>query len=151
MASVKNCLNRKKGLVYSLPSSSSVYSALELMRANRIRSVLVIDDGRLQGIVTQGDCAIKVLLAERSPRQTPLADIMTRNPLTVGSAAPLDRCLKLLMSRRIRHLPVVDNDHVAGVISIGDCVQYLMQQQDQHIRQLETMVRGHDPEEPDLG
>ena len=84
MTTVKSCLQKKTGQLYSLRSSDSVTQALELMRSNRIRSVMVIDDGALMGMVSQGDCAIKVLLPGLDPRQTPLSAIMTRNPVTVS-------------------------------------------------------------------
>ena len=83
MSSVKSCVEKKSGEVFSLASSAPVQQALELMRNKRIRSVMVIDDGALAGIVTQGDCAIKVLLPGLSATQTKVADIMTRSPLTV--------------------------------------------------------------------
>ena len=151
MSSVKNCLDLKKSLIYSLPGNATVIEALQLMRANRIRSVLVIEQGRLLGIVTQGDCAIKVLLAGRSAQDTHLSDIMTRDPVTVSQAALLDQCMKIMVSRRIRHLPVLDQGQVVGLVSIGDIVKDLMLRQGQQIRHLETFITGHDPDEPEQG
>lgn len=143
MPSVKHCLSDKKSVVYSLPPSAPVFQALELMKANRIRAVLIIEGGALLGIVTQGDCAIKVLLPGRSAHDTLVSEVMTRDPLTVKPAALLDQCMKVMVTRRIRHLPVLDNGVVTGVVSIGDIVKHLMQQQGEHIRYLETYIRGH--------
>ncbi len=143
MSSVKSCLARKSGEVHSLTSSDSVQSALQTMRDRRIRSVLVVDGGRLTGIVSQGDCAIRVLLPGLDASQTPISAIMTRDPMTVGLNATIDQCMKIMMSRSIRHLPVVDADKVVGMISIGDVVKDIMQQQGDLIKYLETYIKGH--------
>lgn len=151
MSSVKNCLDTKKSLIYSLPGNATVIEALQLMRGNRIRSVLVIEQGKLVGIVTQGDCAIKVLLPGHSAQDTHLSDIMTCNPITISPAALLDQCMKIMVARRIRHLPVVDDGQVVGLVSIGDIVKDLMLRQGQQIRHMETFITGHDPDEPEQG
>jgi len=143
MTSVKTCLARKSGEIHSLSSSDSVQLALETMRARRIRSVMVIDDGRLAGIVSQGDCAIRVLLPGLDAAQTPVSAIMTRDPLTVGLNTNIDQCMKIMMSRSIRHLPVVEAGQVLGMISIGDVVKDIMQQQGELIKYLETYIKGH--------
>jgi CBS domain-containing protein len=143
MSTVKSCIAQKSGLVFSLPSTASVQQALQLMKDRRVRAVLVIDDDVLSGIVSQGDCAIRVLLAGRDPHKTSLADIMTGNPLTVGMAMNLDQCMKIMMERSIRHLPVVEASKVVGMISIGDIVKDIIQQQGMHIKYLETYIKGH--------
>lgn len=146
MSSVKSCLARKSGEVHSLTSGDSVQVALQTMRDRRIRSVLVVDGGRLTGIVSQGDCAIRVLLPGLDASQTPISAIMTRDPLTVGLNATIDQCMKIMMSRSIRHLPVVEADQVVGMISIGDVVKDIMQQQGDLIKYLETYIKGHSVE-----
>ena len=143
MSTVKSCIAQKSGLVFSLPSTASVQQALQLMKDRRVRAVLVIDDDVLSGIVSQGDCAIRVLLAGRDPHKTSLADIMTGNPLTVGMAMNLDQCMKIMMERSISHLPVVEASKVVGMISIGDIVKDIIQQQGMHIKYLETYIKGH--------
>jgi CBS domain-containing protein len=117
--------------------------ALELMRNNRIRSVMVIDDGVLTGMVSQGDCAIKVLLPGLSARETRIADIMTRSPMTVTMKESLQQCMAIMTTRNFRHLPVVDNGRVVGMVSIGDIVKDIMSQQGDQIKQLETYIKGH--------
>lgn len=84
MATVKNCIDQKSAAVISLTPNDSVFDALELMKNNKIRSIMIIDDGALKGIVTQGDCAIKVLLPGWNAKQTLLATIMTKEPVTVA-------------------------------------------------------------------
>ena len=143
MSTVKSCLQQKSAEVYSLESSASVLQALEMMRDRKIRAVLVIDHGQLVGIVSQGDCAIKVVLPGRNAATTSLSEIMSRNPLTVGLADNLDKCMVTMMTRSIRHLPVLDGEHVVGMVSIGDIVKDIMAQQGQHIQYLETYIKGH--------
>ena len=140
MSSVKSCIEKKSGVVFSLPSTASVHQALELMRNNRIRSVMVIDDGALAGIVTQGDCAIKVLLPGLSAKQMLVAEIMTRSPLTVTMTETLQQCMAIMTSR---NLPVLDKGRVVGMVSIGDIVKDIMSLQGDQIMFLETYIKGH--------
>ena len=143
MSSVKSCIEKKSGVVFSLPSTASVQQALELMRNNRIRSVMVIDDGALAGIVTQGDCAIKVLLPGLSATQTLVSEIMTRSPLTVTMSETLQQCMAIMTTRNFRHLPVLDKGRVVGMVSIGDIVKDIMSLQGDQIMFLETYIKGH--------
>jgi len=123
MQTVKTTLAQKSGALIHVRSSDQVVEALLQMRDNRVRSVLVIDDDRLVGIVTQGDCAIKVLLPGLDAKQTPVSQVMTANPVTVKPSDGLEDCMAMMASRGFRHLPVLDGDKVVGVISIGDVVK----------------------------
>ena len=143
MSTVKSCLARKSGQIYSLPSSASVLEALQMMRERRVRAVLVIDQGQLAGIISQGDCAIRVLLPGRDASETRVSEIMTRDPVTVAPQHTIDHCMKIMMTRSIRHLPVVDAGQVTGMVSIGDAVKDIMQQQGELIKYLETYIKGH--------
>ena len=143
MSSVKACLDKKSGQLFSLSSTDQVHQALELMRSNRVRSVLVIDDGALVGVVTQGDCAIKVLLPGLNARQTRLAEIMTPSPVAVAITDSLQFCMGIMTARNIRHLPVLTKGKVVGMVSIGDIVKDIMSQQGDQIKQLETFIKGH--------
>jgi CBS domain-containing protein len=143
MSSVKSCIEKKSGVVFSLPSTDNVQQALELMRNNRIRSVMVIDDGALAGIVTQGDCAIKVLLPGLSATKTRVSEIMTRSPLTVTMNETLQQCMAIMTSRNFRHLPVLEKGRVVGMVSIGDIVKDIMSLQGDQITFLETYIKGH--------
>src|SRR6188768_3540269 len=115
MSTVKSALAQKSGVPIHVRSGDMVVEALLQMRENRVRSVLVIDDGVLVGIVTQGDCAIKVLLPGLDAKQTPVRQVMTGNPVTVKRDDPLDGCMAMMAVRGIRHLPVVDAGKVVGV------------------------------------
>ena len=143
MTTVKHCIDQKAKTIFSLQSSNSTLDALKMMRDSRVRSILVVDDGRLVGIVSQGDCAIKVLLPNDDPRTTLLRKIMTPNPLTVRPDSTLEDCMGIMMQKHIRHLPVMENDKVVGVLSIGDIVKNIIEQQGHQIKYLETYIKGH--------
>ena len=123
MSTVKNALAQKSGDLIHVRSDDMVFKALTQMRDNRVRSVLVIDDGVLVGIVSQGDCAIKVLLPGLDAKTTVISQVMTRNPITVKLGDQIDSCMALMSSKGFRHLPVVEAGKVVGVISIGDVVK----------------------------
>jgi len=123
MSTVKNTLAQKTGALISVTSADMVQKALLQMRDNRVRSVLVIDDGALVGIVTQGDCAIKVLLPGLDAKTTPVSQVMTRNPITVKLDDTVEGCMGLMVKKGFRHLPVLDAGKVVGVVSIGDAVK----------------------------
>jgi len=143
MTSVKQCIDQKTNTIFSVRSSDSVEVALLLMRDNRVRSVLVIDDGVLVGIVSQGDCAIKVLLPNSNAKQTVVSKIMTAKPLTISLTNSLEECMAIMVHKHIRHLPVIEKNKVIGVISVGDIVKSIMEHQDNQIKFLETYIRGH--------
>jgi CBS domain-containing protein len=114
-----------------------------LMRDHRVRAILVIDDGNLVGIVSQGDCAIKVLLPHNNPKQVTVSKIMTVNPLTVMPSNSLEECMAIMVHKHIRHLPVLENNKVVGVISVGDLVKSIIELQGSQIKFLETYINGH--------
>ena len=143
MNTVKSALAQKNGTLIHVRSGDMVFKALEQMRDNRVRSVLVVDDDVLTGIVTQGDCAIKVLLPGLDAKVTPVSQVMTRNPMTVKLADPLEACMGLMANRGFRHLPVLENGKVVGVISIGDVVKDIIREMGLTINFLETYIKGH--------
>ena len=113
----------KSGALIHVRSGDMVVEALRQMRDNRVRSVLVIDDDVPVGIVTQGDCAIKVLLPGLDAKQTSVGQVMTGDPVTVKPDDQLEGCMAMMAARGFRHLPVLDAGKVVGVISIGDVVK----------------------------
>jgi CBS domain-containing protein len=145
MTTVKNCLDLKPQpqAIISVRSDEKVVVALQLMRDNNVRAVLVINDGKLVGIITQGDCAIKVLLPSLDAKQVQVQDVMTIDPVTVKLQDSIEACTSLMASRKFRHLPVVDAGLVVGVISIGDVVKDNIRQMGQQIVFLETYIKGH--------
>ncbi|MGJ5181679.1 CBS domain-containing protein [Bradyrhizobium oligotrophicum] len=136
MSTVRIALAQKSGALIHVRSRDMVVEALRQMRDNRVRSVLVIDDDVLVGIVTQGDCAIKVLLPGLDAKQTPVAQVMTANPVTVRLDHPLDGCMAMMSQRGFRHLPVLDAGKVVGVISIGDVVKNIIRDLEHNVDDL---------------
>jgi CBS domain-containing protein len=145
MTSVKTCLEQKPQptVLVSVAPDDRVVTALQLMRDNRVRAVLVLEGDKLKGIVTQGDCAIKVLLPGLDAKQVAVKDIMTVDPVTVKLVDPIEACTGLMASRNFRHLPVVEAGKVVGVVSIGDVVKDSIRQMGQQINFLETYIKGH--------
>ena len=143
MSTVKAIIDQKTNIIFSVRTSDSVADVLKIMRDFRVRAVLVMDDGSLMGIVSQGDCAIKVLLPHDNPAQVTVSKIMTSNPLTVTLSNTLDECMAIMVHKHIRHLPVVENNKVLGVVSIGDLVKNIIELQGSQIKFLETYIKGH--------
>ena len=144
MSTVKNALAQKSGALIHVRSSDMVVEALRQMRDNRVRSVLVIDDV-LVGIVTQGDCAIKVLLPGLDANQTPVGQVMTGNPVTVKPDDRLERCMAMMAERGFRHLPVLDAGKVVGVISIGDVVKNIIRDLEHNVGDLMGYIMKDGP------
>ncbi len=145
MNTVKNALAQKSGALIRVRSSDQVVEALRQMRDNRVRSVLVIDDDVLVGIVTQGDCAIKVLLPGLDAQHTPVSQVMTGNPMTVRLEDQLEGCMALMAARGFRHLPVLDADKVVGVISIGDVVKDIIRNLERNVGDLMGYIMKDGP------
>lgn len=145
MPTVKTCLAQKSQPIelVSVRPDDTVATALRLMRDKRVRAVLIIEAERLLGIVTQGDCAIKVLLPGLDAKCVSVKEIMTVEPMTVRLADPIEACMGLMAARNFRHLPVVEADAVVGVVSIGDVVKDAIRQMSQQINFLETYIKGH--------
>lgn len=143
MTTVKQCIDQKNNTIISVKSDASTEEALKLMRDNRVRAILVVDGTKLTGIVSQGDCAIKVLLPHKDPKTTPISEIMTANPLTIGLQNTLEECMAIMVYKHIRHLPVLESSKVIGVVSIGDIVKNVIELQGSQIKFLETYIKGH--------
>lgn len=144
MVSVLSMLEKKsRKAVLSLSPGDTVQAALEIMQAHTVRSVVVLEGEKLVGIVSERDCALKVLQAGRDARQTRVSEIMTAGVVTVGASDSIDHCMHEMTSRNIRHLPVCSGQRVIGMVSIGDVVKELIRQQAEHIAYLETYIRGH--------
>ena len=143
MTTVKKIIDQKSKTIFSVRSTDPVVDVLKIMRDFRVRAVLVIDDGELKGIVSQGDCAIKVLLPHNNASEVAGSTIMTPNPLTVKLSNTLDECMAIMVHKHIRHLPVLEANKVVGVVSVGDMVKSIIELQDNQIKFLETYIKGH--------
>ena len=127
MTTVKKIIDQKSKTIFSVRSTDPVVDVLKIMRDFRVRAVLVIDDGELKGIVSQGDCAIKVLLPHNNASEVVVSTIMTPNPLTVKLSNTLDECMAIMVHKHIRHLPVLEANKVVGVVSVGDMVKSIIE------------------------
>jgi len=145
MNTVKHVLAKKSGALIRVRSGDMIVDVLRQMRDNRVRSVLVMDEDKLVGIVTQGDCAIKVLLPGLDAKQTAVRQVMTANPATVEPDHPLENCMTMMASRGFRHLPVVDAGKVVGVISIGDIVKDIIGELERDVGDLRGYIMTDGP------
>ena len=143
MTTVKKIIDQKSKTIYSVRSIDPVENVLKIMRDFRVRAVLVIDDSELKGIVSQGDCAIKVLLPNNNASEVLVSTIMTPNPLTVKLSNSVEECMAIMVHKHIRHLPVLEGNKVVGVISVGDLVKNIIELQGNQIKFLETYIKGH--------
>jgi len=142
MPNVKKILEQKDSIIISVRSTDNIEKVLILMRDHRVRAILVVDDQNLVGIVSQGDCAIKVLLKHSNPKDVLVSEIMTANPLTVTPDNTLDECMAIMIHKHIRHLPVLIDRKITGVISIGDIVKDIIESQGSQIKFLENYIKG---------
>jgi CBS domain-containing protein len=140
MGKVRTILEKKGSAVFAVESKTSVYSAIEMMSDKKIGGVLVVDDGKLVGIFTERDYARKLILKGKSSRDSTMAEIMTPNPFTVSPDDSVEACMEMMTGKHIRHLPVVDNGKLAGMISIGDIVKHIMDEQKFIIEHLEGYI-----------
>ncbi len=142
MKSVAHILAEKGHQIHAVAPTDTVYSALELMAEAGIGAVLVMEGNQLVGILSERDYARKVILMDRSSKETPVADIMTPRVSVVGPGRSVEECMALMTEKRIRHLPVVDGDQVVGVVSVGDVVKAAISEREFMIEQLERYITG---------
>jgi len=142
MKLVQQLLDRKGDEIISITRDASVFDAIKLMADRGVGSLLVMDGDELKGIVTERDYARKVIIKGRSSESTPVADIMTTDLVTASLTQSVNDCMTLMSERRIRHLPVLVDGKVAGMISIGDLVQAIISDQQEEIEQLESYISG---------
>ena len=135
-------LKQKTGLVASTRPDASVYQAIELMAERQVGALLVMESGVLLGIISERDYARKVILQGRSSKETQVADIMSSPVITVTRQHTVGECMRIITNRHIRHLPVVENSVVVGVVSIGDLVNSVISEQEMTIRHLEAYISG---------
>ncbi|MBP0592533.1 CBS domain-containing protein [Paraburkholderia sp. LEh10] len=143
MTSVAQVLKSKPNQeVYTIEASDSVYNAIKLMAEKQIGALIVKENGSIAGIVTERDYARKIVLMDRSSKTTPVRDIMSSAVRFVRPDQTTDECMALMTERRMRHLPVMDNDDLIGMVSIGDLVKNIIAEQQFTIQQLEHYIHG---------
>lgn len=142
MGLVKQILDSKGNEIFTIAPDTSVYHALELMVEKNVSALLVMENDQLAGIFTERDYARKVVLKGRRSKETQIGEIMTRELITVSSESTIDECMGLMTGKYIRHLPVVDNGKLAGIISIGDVVRRIIEDQKSIIGHMEQYIAG---------
>lgn len=142
MKSLKQLLSVKGNQVYFVHPEARVIEALQSMAQKDVGALLVMDGGRIAGIISERDYARKVILHGRSSQDITVREIMTSGVVTVELSSTIDECMALMTQRRIRHLPVCDGNQLAGLVSIGDLVKEVIAEQEQTIRQLESYIHS---------
>ena len=142
MKLVQHLLDAKDGAIISIAADASVFDAIKLMADKAVGSLLVMQDGDLKGIMTEHDYARKVIVKGRSSKSTAVSEIMTADVLTADRSDTVNNCMEVMTERKIRHLPVVEDGEVVGLISIGDLVQAIISDQQEEIEHLEHYISG---------
>jgi CBS domain-containing protein len=140
---VRQILESKGYQVWWTQPDATVYDALQLMSEKDVGALVVLEsDGKLAGIFSERDYARKVILFGKNSKDTPVGEIMTASVFTVEPGEPIEKCMELMTARHIRHLPVVEDKRVIGIISIGDVVKAVISQKEFVIEQLENYITG---------
>jgi CBS domain-containing protein len=137
---VNQILAKKGKEVYSVPSTITVYEALGVMSEKNIGAILIIEDTVLKGILSERDYARKIALKAKSSKKTFVHEIMEENVVTVKPSDNLDYCMELMDAKRVRHLPVIENDLIIGIISISDVVKSIIEIQKETIKHLDSYI-----------
>ena len=140
MKSVKHLLATKQGVIFSVKKGTSVLDALHLMMKENISALLIMEDEIMLGIFTERDYARKIILQGRSSKDTPVSEVMTTNVITLSPCDGIDHCMQVMTKQHIRHLPVLDVNKVIGMISIGDLVKFVIEEQKKTIEHLESYI-----------
>jgi CBS domain-containing protein len=146
MGKVRDILKTKGSAIFSVKPAITVYEALELMVEKNIGALLVSDQGKFVGIFTERDYARKVILKGKTSKETTIREVMTENPATVTPDSSIDDCMKLMSAKFIRYIPVLDKGDLVGMISIGDVVKFIIDEQRYIIEDLEHYITGHHSE-----
>lgn len=143
MKSVASILKAKVDqTIYTIAPTASVFEAVKLMAEKNIGALVVMEDEKIVGIITERDYARKIVLMERSSKETPVRDIMTASAMYVGPLHRSEECMALMTENRVRHLLVIDNGKLIGLVSIGDLVKETISEQKFIIQQLERYITG---------
>lgn len=142
MKSLKQLLAVKGTQVHSIGPDAKVIEALQLMAQKDIGALIVLENGRIVGILSERDYARKVILHGRSSQDVPVREIMTTDVITVDPAQSVEQCMALVTQKRFRHLPVCEGERLIGIVSIGDLVKEVIAEQEQTIRQLESYIHS---------
>lgn len=147
MHQVRHILQLKGDYIWTISPDDTVFEALRLMATKGVGALLVTKDEKMVGIISERDYARKVILKGRTSRDTLVSEIMTSEVFTVHPDQTVEECMGLMTEKRVRHLPVLENDRLIGVISIGDVLKDIIYRQRQVISEMEEKVSGSEPED----
>ena len=142
MTIVREILETKGKDIWSISPSATVFEALKLMAEKNVGALVVSDKEKVAGIISERDYARKIILHGKSSKEALVKDIMSSNVVFVRPDQSVEECMVLMSDKRIRHLPVLENERLIGVISIGDVVKAIIAQHKYHIEQLENYIKG---------
>ncbi|MBP9658077.1 MAG: CBS domain-containing protein [Candidatus Promineofilum sp.] len=140
MATVRQMLMEKGYEVYTIPPDATVLEALQVMAEKDIGALVIAEEGEITGIFSERDYARKIALQGKSSRTTPVWAVMTGDVICVSPDLPADKCMAIMTDKHIRHLPVIEDGRLVGIISIGDVVKHIMIEQQVMIRHLEDYI-----------
>ena len=142
MSIVSQLLKTKGNEIWSVAPQATVFEALQIMAEKEIGALLVLDNEKLVGIFSERDYARKLILKDRSSKEATVGEMMTRNVLYVEPETTIDECMALMTEKRVRHLPVMENGQLVGIVTIGDVVKKYISDQEFMIQQLEKYISG---------
>ncbi len=142
MSTVKDILSKKDPNIYTISPDETVFNALKVMAEKNIGALIVTDGEQVQGIFSERDYARKVILKGKSSKDIKVSEIMTPKVLVVTPQNTVDECMALMTEKHVRHLPVIENDKLVGVVSIGDIVKQVIADHKFTIKELEKYISG---------
>ena len=142
MTTIAQLLNTKGNQVWSVKPEASIFEALEIMSEKEIGALLVMEDGKLTGIFSERDYARKVILKGKSSKETLVEELMTKKVFYIDSQNTINDCRAMMTAKRIRHVPVIEDNQVVGIVTIGDVVNQIISEQEVTINHLENYITG---------
>ena len=142
MTTIAQLLKAKGKQIWSVEPKATIFEALEIMSEKGIGALLVMEDGKLKGIFSERDYARKVILKGKSSKETPVGELMTKKVFYIDPQKTTNDCMAMMTAKRIRHVPVIEDNQVMGIVTIGDVVNQIISEQEVTINHLENYITG---------